>query len=315
MNGKNKNNNIEDQERITFEQFFSEQDRSTQNYLKEMNELRGKRDIDVDKAWGKLYNRLEKDRLIPDRKNIFLNPAFRIAASIVLLTGMVFTGLYLGTDGFGKNNRTNIISAGADQNNLQIELPDGSTVFLNRNSVIEYPHEFDRDNRNVKLSGEAFFDIRHDVSRPFTIDAGKASINVLGTSFNVNSTDEGVEVLVTTGKVKLSSNKDSRSVILKPGDLGYISDNMITSAVNNDPNYLSWKTQILQFDGDSLAKVFTDLGRVHNINIETEDDDIRQLRITTVYDNQSPETIIRIICTTFNLDYTREGNIYYLNKK
>ncbi len=307
------NEKMKGKERMMFDELLSGQNQSIQKYLKDMDDIGRNRNVDVDKAWDKLYNRLEEDKLI--RKNsILFNPVFRIAASVILIIGLTFTGLYIGTNGFEKSN-INTITAGIEQKNVEVRLPDGSKVLLNRNSKIEYPDKFSRQTRSVKLQGEAFFDIEPDVSKPFIVDAGTANITVLGTSFNVNTGNNRVEVFVTSGKVMLSSNTGNQSITLEPGDVGSILDNNASKTANTDPNYLSWKTEILRFEGDSLGKVLHDLKRVHNINIETQSEEISNLRFTSVFDNQSPDTIIRIICTTFNLEYNKEGNIYILDKK
>lgn len=295
-----------------FEEFLSGQNQSAKKYWKEMDEMGRNREVDTDKAWNKLYSRLKEEKLI-NKKIIFFTPVFRIAASIVLIVGLALTGLYIGTNGFRSN--TNTIIAGIDQKNMQVILPDGSKLFLNRNSKIEYPERFNRQTRTVKIEGEAFFDIVKDESMPFTVEAGKAKIIVLGTSFNVNTGNNKVEVFVTSGKVMLSSNEGNQSITLEPGDVGSILDNNTSKKINTDPNYLSWKTDLLRFEGDSMDKVFSDLKRVHNINIEIENNEISNLRFTSVFDNQSPDTIIHIICTTFNLEYIKEGNVYFLNTK
>ncbi|MEA1886362.1 MAG: FecR domain-containing protein [Bacteroidota bacterium] len=307
------NDNREDKERTMLDEFLSGQNQSAKKYWKEMDEIVKNSKVDTDKAWNKLYNRFEEDNLI-QKKSIFNKPVFRIAASVILIVGLGFAGIYIGTNGFGKND-TNVISAGIKQKNVRVNLPDGSEVVLNRNSSIEYPDRFDSQIRRVKLEGEAFFDVENDASRPFTVDAGKANVTVLGTSFNVNTGNNKVEVFVTEGKVRLSNNKGNQSVTLEQGDVGSILDNTSSKKVNTDPNFLAWKTDILVFEGDSLEKVISDLKRVHNINIEIENEEINNLRVTSVFDNQPPDTIIRIICTTFNLEYYKEGNIYFLDTK
>lgn len=302
-----------DKERQTFNEFLSQQDEAVQKYWMEMNEIgRGKK-ADTDKAWDKLYGRLQAEKMIPGKKFPFTR-SLRIAASIIIIMGLAFTGLYIGLTNSGKNNE-NIILTDAGQKNVRVDLPDGSTAYLNRNSSITYPDKFDSQSRTVKLEGEAYFDIESDNTRPFTVNAGDADVTVLGTSFNVNTGNNRVEVLVTSGEVLLKSHAGEESVTLEQGDLGLLSDQAASKRLNNDPNYLSWKTELLVFEGDSLGKVIKDLKRVHNINIETENNEIRNLRVTSVFDNQSHETIIRIICTTFNLEYYKEGDKYILDTK
>ena len=101
-------------------------------------------------------------------------------------------------------------------------MPDGSTIFLNRNSEFSYRSNFGDRSRNVILTGEAFFEIAPDASKPFIIDAGNARVRVVGTSFNVitSNSESAVEVFVKTGKVMLSSNSGSESIALDPGYIG-----------------------------------------------------------------------------------------------
>ena len=82
--------------------------------------------------------------------------------------------------------------------------------------------------------------------------------------------------------------------------------------LNSNANYLSWKTEVLVYEGQNLETVFDDLYRVHNINVEVDNKSILESTLNTTFDNQSADTIIRIICTTFNLNFSKEGDVYLL---
>jgi ferric-dicitrate binding protein FerR (iron transport regulator) len=86
-------------------------------------------------------------------------------------------------------------------------------------------------------------------------------------------------------------------------------------SVNNDPNYMSWNTGLLVYDGQTLDVVFRDLKRVYNMDIVADDPDIITNTWTSPIDNQPQETIIRLICVSFNLSYTKDGSVYHLAKK
>jgi ferric-dicitrate binding protein FerR (iron transport regulator) len=212
-----------------------------------------------------------------------------------------------------------IVATTDNQKNLQVTLPDGSNIFLNRNTRLSYRENFGRRRRNVTLSGEAFFEITPDEKNPFTIDAGKASIKVLGTSFNVitSNYDSAVEVFVKTGKVMVSDNEGTKNLILDPGYIGTMDSKLSEKSVNNDPNYMSWNTGVLLYDGQTLEVVFRDLKKVYNMDIVVDDPKILENTWTTngPVDNESQETIIRLICGTFNLSYTKVGNVYHLAEK
>ncbi|HEY0176676.1 MAG TPA: FecR family protein, partial [Pedobacter sp.] len=99
-----------------------------------------------------------------------------------------------------------------------ITLTDGSRIILNNASKLTYPSVFSRNKREVYLSGEAFFDVKHDSSRPFLVHASHLKVQVLGTSFNIKSyqADHHTTVSVATGKVGVNSNRPSDTYMLLP---------------------------------------------------------------------------------------------------
>ena len=154
-------------------------------------------------------------------------------------------------------------------------------------------------------------------NNPFTIDAGKAKVKVVGTSFNVitSNPDSAVEVFVKSGQVMLSDNSGSKTLVVDPGYIGTIGSEIAGKSLNNDPNYLAWNTGMLTYDGQTLDVVFRDLKRVYNMDIIADDPAILNEIWTAPINNQPQETIIRLICYSFNLGYTKDGNIYHLSKK
>jgi len=124
--------------------------------------------------------------------------------------------------------------------------------------------------------------------------------------------DNEVEVFVTTGTVMLTNNDGSESLMIEPGYIGRISGDNSSRALNTNANYLSWNTDILTYDGERLGVVFTDLKRTFNIDIAAADPAINDYRLTSRFDNQPHDTIIKVICTTFNLHSVMEGGTYNL---
>jgi ferric-dicitrate binding protein FerR (iron transport regulator) len=301
--------------------FMAEDRHDTIKYWKELKEMNSDKEIDVDKAWNKLHSRLSENGLItkiPVVRTSFAGTAyFRIAAMVLLLLGIGSVLLYMNNKGV--LSRKTIVATTDNQKNLQVTLPDGSNIFLNRNTRLSYRENFGRHGRNVTLSGEAFFEITSDKENPFTIDAGKARVKVLGTSFNVNTNnaDSAVEVFVKTGTVLVSDKEGKRNLTLDPGYIGTMNSGSSDKFLNNDPNYMAWNNGVLIYDRQPLEMVFMDLKKVYNMDIVTNDQDIMENTWTTngPLDNQSQETIIRLICTSFNLSYTKDGNIYHLAKK
>jgi len=302
-----------------FSRFMAEDRHKTIKYWKELKEMNIDKEIDIDKAWNKLYSRLNENGLITEtpvvRKSLFRTAYFRVAAMALLVLGLGSGLLYISDKGFISRKTT--VTTTDNQKNLQVTLPDGSNIYLNRNTKLSYMKNFNRHGRNVTLSGEAFFEIARDENNPFSVDAGNARVKVLGTSFNVitSNSDSAVEVFVKTGQVEVTDNDDTNNLILDPGFVGTVYPERSEKSVNTDPNYMAWNTGLLVYDGQTLDIVFRDLKRVYNMDIVADDLEILSNTWTSPIDNQSQETIIRIICASFNLSYTKDGNVYHLSGK
>ncbi|MBE0676562.1 MAG: FecR domain-containing protein [Bacteroidales bacterium] len=271
---------------------------------------------DVDAAWNKLYGRLESENLLTEpaeeRSIRRIIPGFvRIAASIILVLGLGYVSYTLFRSGPDK-----ILTAySGNEKNMVVGLPDGSHVTLNRNTTLTYPSRFDDNSRAVTISGEGFFEVEPDPSSPFRVRAGKADIEVLGTSFNINSSTEGnnVEVLVQTGRVLFTAEGDSEGIVLTKGYLGTTAGGTPEMHLNNNPNYLAWKSGILVYEAAELESVISDLQKVYGITIILDESVTSGKLLTTVLDNVPEEEVIEIISATFNLTWKKEGIVYLLS--
>ena len=293
-------------------------DREIFDYFKEMNHSDREERETIDQAWDKLRSRLEKDKLVPAgniRRVSSFTPLLRIAAAIALLISLSFTAYFITDRWLSKGD---MITASTSENEkIMVELPDGSRVHLNRSSELIYPSRFGGEIREVTINGEAFFDVVPNRDKPFVVEGGNARIRVTGTSFNVITSNENneVEVMVQSGQVILADKNGEQEIVLDPDLIGTLGSTTNSRYWNSDPNYLSWSTEVLTYEGTPLEKTFNDLKRVHNIEVIATDNSILNKRISTTFDRQSPETIISIICTTFNLESEISNSIYYLSEK
>jgi ferric-dicitrate binding protein FerR (iron transport regulator) len=163
----------------------------------------------------------------------------------------------------------------------QLVLPDGSKVWLNTASSIHYPTAFNGRERKVEISGEAYFEIAKDPSRPFRVlitAPGKAGpkgadwggeIEVLGTHFNVNAyTDEhAINTTLLEGSVKV--NKGGRQVIIKPGEQAQLSTaGAITVQQANLEETMAWKSGLFQFDqAATIETVMRQVARWYDVEV------------------------------------------------
>jgi transmembrane sensor len=301
------------------DRFIAGDSKNTGKTWKELKNMSENKEIDVDKAWNKVSSRLTESGYLVNQVSpkvwYMRTTVLRIAAAALILLCLGGAAIFLSNQGL-LNNEIKVL-AGNDQKNVLISLPDGSTVYLNRNSEFSYTKNFGKQGRNVKLTGEAFFKISPDVTKPFIIDAGKANVKVVGTSFNVitNNKESEVEVFVKTGKVEVTDQAGSQALQLDPGYIGTMNSKTSAKTLNSDPNYLSWNTGYLDYSGQKLSVVFKDLKRVYNMDIVADDPVILENPWSSPIDNSSQETIIRLICASFNLSYTKVGDVYHLSKK
>lgn len=269
---------------------------------------------DTTSAWANLNERIVREGNIVLEKPILkmnsLNYFIRIAAVILLILAVGIPTVYYSVNGFGNNSP---IQHRSENGSLTVDLPDGSRVYLNAGSNLEYKKDFE-DQRDLKLEGEAYFDVMSDPRKPFRVNTGKVVVTVLGTSFNVRETkDNMVQVFVESGKVRMDLKKDSESLILTPGQLGEANGHLKTRS-QDDANYLSWKTKDFKFVDEPVEKILEVLQESYHVDVHSDIPDLNEMRLTTSYSDQSFEAILATICTALNINFEKEGKVYILHQ-
>lgn len=152
-----------------------------------------------------------------------------------------------------------------------VTLPDSTKVWLNGGSTLIYPSRFVSSDRNVCLSGEAFFDVTKDASHPFVVNINQIKVKVLGTTFNVSSypNNEDITTTLETGKVELTVEGKAKPYILNPNDqLVYNSKTgEVSISQVNAKRYSSWRSGELFFNNIPFDKVIEQLERAYHVNI------------------------------------------------
>jgi len=149
----------------------------------------------------------------------------------------------------------------------QLSLPDGTKVWLNAASSITYPTAFAGDERLIKMTGEAYFEVVHDKKRPFRVKAGNQTIEDIGTHFNVNAySDEPAQVTtLLEGAVKVGQH------LLKPGEKASAAASGEITVSKGDPvQAVAWKNGFFDFSDASLQMVMRQLGRWYNMEVQYE---------------------------------------------
>lgn len=203
----------------------------------------------------------------------------------------------------------------------QIELSDGSMVWLNSGTKLVYPSRFSKNNREVYLEGEAAFEVTHDKNRPFRVITDNQKIEVLGTVFNVsNYTDESaISTVLKSGSVQISYKGNSifnSKEILKitPGTLAVYnkSTNEMNAKKVEIEKYFSWIDGKLTFQNDNLKFIMKKLARYYNVDIIINNENVEKQTFSGAIDlKESAEKVIKLIKVTSNFDYsiTNENKI------
>jgi transmembrane sensor len=185
-------------------------------------------------------------------------------------------------------------------------LPDGSTGWLNSSSSLTYSMNF-KENRNLTLDGEAFFDVVRNEENPFTVATDEVTIKVLGTRFNVAAykNEKNIEVVLEKGSVELIDNEENNSLKLSPDELAVFdktSNSFVREAVETR-KYLSWTEGKLVFRNDPMEVIARRLERWYNIEVEITGKIHEDFRLRATFVDESLEDILEILKKSFSIDY------------
>lgn len=209
----------------------------------------------------------------------------------------------------------------------QLELPDGTIVWLNSATSLKFPTQFIGKERVVSVDGEAYFEVEKDKKRPFIVKTQFADIAVLGTHFNVSSYDEDdfFSTALLEGSVRLKAiNKSVANVTLKPGQKGNLikdGDSPISVKTVDVNQEIAWKEGQFFFKKETLGAIIKKLSRWYKVDFKLDDKSIAYFTFTGVAQKEQPvEYLLDIISNTSKVKYevikkTKEGRKRIVIKK
>jgi len=223
----------------------------------------------------------------------------------------------------------------------KLQLPDGTQVWLNSGSNISYDNDFAGKTRQVQLTGEAFFDVVKDNTRPFIIHTAAVDVMVLGTAFNVRSYPEEkvTETSLIRGAVEvtLKANADKK-ILLKPNEKLIVSnDSMMVkndTVLGNDArkkpavmtltqvhhlnkdsvaSEVLWTKNKLVFDGEPLSEVALKLERWYGVKVIIRGDELKNIEYTGVFDDDNLKEVLYALQLSGNFKYVIKRNEVIIN--
>ncbi|WP_020532352.1 FecR family protein [Flexithrix dorotheae] len=246
-----------------------------------------------------------------------LNIVTRFAAIFILVIGTTFlvTDINIVDDFEEKNIVEIIVKENEKGKKTQFTLPDGTKIWLNASSKLEFPKVFTGNSREVYLEGQAYFVVAKDTSKPFKVITNNLSTTALGTEFNISafSDEDEIEIDLTEGKVLIQNTDEqqaNKENILIPGKALHF--NKLTKEITESKFDLkaatAWKDGIIYFSHASLYSVVDKLERWYGVNIQISGKLEKDWDYTGEFDNENLMNVLESISTVERFEFT-------LNKK
>lgn len=196
-----------------------------------------------------------------------------------------------------------------------VRLPDGSTVLLNEDTKVSYAPSFGERDREVTLTGEGYFDVRHDPSKPFKVVTGSVTTTVLGTAFNVKAypDQDEIKVTVTRGKVKVDGPDRTFGTITPDQQIAVntVTNEFIQTNLESE-TVKAWQSQYLILDDMSLEEAAKTIGEKYKVKITLSNDDLKTCRITATFLNgEDLDQVLTVVTGVIHATYVmrQDGNV------
>ena len=261
---------------------------------------------------------------LPEEEIYLISGGERINIAHKSHIGLTGDGKALVTD--STDSRKELFLATAELNKLvvpygkrtNLTLPDGTEVWLNSGTQLDFPAEFTGNRREIRVNGEIFINVAHNPKVPFVVHAQDMDIYVQGTSFNVSAyhDDSRKTVVLVAGKVKIET-VGSHTTELLPNEKLEVTDNDITKESVNVSEYISWTRGILEFDETPMSEILKKIGRYYNVQFES----IPEIKLNDktcsgkLFLSSNLDSVMTSVSVLSSTIYQRENNIIQITKK
>lgn len=275
-----------------------------------INDVKIVYDVNTVAAWNKLDGRISGEtKIIP----LYKRAAFmRVAASLILLVALGFVIKFIIDP-----NEVQPMQYSALNKTVLDTLPDGSKVFINKNSELSYVA--DKETRRVTLKGEAFFEVVHNEKQPFEIVINDVVIKDVGTAFNVKALpgNNTIEVIVESGEVQFYTSTDS-GLNLKKGQkaiYNITNKQFVKGVLEPAESIASYRSRTFNFNGTPLNEVIKQINNVYDVNIDLDNEQIGNKELSVEFNNEPVDVVISIIAETLDLEIEKRDSSFILKSK
>lgn len=255
---------------------------------------------------------------VPRKKTRSLNVRYWAAAAVVLVAGaslFLLTGQPAGQLTAQAPAYDTVETGNAKVRRVMLE--DGTFVTLNSHSRLLVPNEYNKQKRKVLLEGEAFFDVKTDAERPFSVESNGVETQVLGTSFNVQAYRQRATVRVTvlSGLVVVKAGKEPAVKVRPDQQLLINNDGSAVLAQVQAKPYRMWTEGELNFNNESLEDIAFTLGMYYDTDIVFEDNDCRKELFTASFEKGTKlNKVLELLSFGRNIRFSQKGNTIMIGR-
>lgn len=231
-----------------------------------MRRRRASNAMDKKQVWNEIDHRIQRESRVR-----VVRLWTRAAASVAALFALAYSLHYFNqNEGWFRLSKPIewVEQTAQPGQRLEITLADGTTVKLNSGSSLSYPKRFTgQENREIRLKGEAYFQVTRNPSQPFVVSSGPLKTAVLGTAFNIRKTRKGYQVAVEEGKVKVSDSLNRSGLLTANEKMEYTPDALVKSRVDFNQE-VGWIRNLLIFDGVTAEELLQGVEKWYGVELD-----------------------------------------------
>lgn len=276
-------------------------------YIKNIIAESLKDEVDVDREWERLFSSIEKKTISKMKTRRLFLQYMKYAAAVVLGIGVSLSTLYLtNQENLSTVGNYKLVTSKGEMSYLQ--LPDGTRVWLNSCTTLEYAENYGHSNRSIYLDGEAYFEVAKNKDLPFVVKANGIDVKAIGTAFNVSAYMEDSQLTTTlfNGKVAVQPTLTKQEVLLEPNQVAVYdkSRNKIEVVPYDKKLFAQWRGGFLSFKMMYLQDITKLLERNYNVVFRYENQGIKKLRFSGSFrNNEDLSEILNVIKTNTGIRY------------
>lgn len=191
---------------------------------------------------------------------------------------------------------------------VNIELPDGTIVWLNSRSQISYPTTFSKDERKIKLDGEAYFEVIHTSdNKPFIVETAYGSVEVLGTKFNLEAYSESASFVTSLLEGSVRVKSQDQQLVLRPDQMAYLEDGKLKAETITDYNPYKWREGLIYLKNESFPDIMKEFEKAYGVEIQIKTPKVQNYSCSGKF-RQSDGIFYALKVLQKGVDFTFEQN-------